>query len=269
MPLSTFFITPINVVTVTQQIGNARAGESFLRTYRNVKKAEDWQAFLKGYYTQCLATVVEDRARRWVSAQVARTSWKSSLLPELPILVGHLLTYPLKLIRTRLIQQVNHEKYQGAWNCFIQMRQQEGTFSMYSGLLLDTVRVVIGLLFNNWAHDALTVRVFKRLPSSLALFAGVPAELLLGFITFPLSTIVTKVQAQVADAPKNMLPDVKANDTLACIRSIYRKNKVLSLWNGYFGFCLRTVAQMAAITFLTHAVWKVDYLRNSFLGKRR
>lgn len=254
---------------VTQQIGNSRSSPNFFKTYQTLLKADGWRTFLKGFYTQCLATLVEDRVRRYVSAKLANTSWSNSLLPELPVLLGHWVTYPLKLIRTRLIQQAKPERYLGAWNCFVQMRQQEGTLSMYSGLILDTIRVAIGLLFNSWAHRAITVRVFKRLPSALALFAGVPAELLLGLITFPIATTVTKIQAQAADAPKNILPDVRAVGTLGCLKAIYNKNKFLSLWNGYFGFCLRTVAQMATVTVLTHSVWRIGYLRNMFLASTR
>src|SRR5690348_1450010 len=123
---------------VTQQIGTQAAGKSFVGTCVKLQKAEGNDAFVKGFLSQYVATIVEERIRRWISARLAGTSYGSSLLPELPILVGHFLTYPLKMIRTRLIQQNNHEKYSGIFSCFVKMRQEEGALSIWRGVILDT-----------------------------------------------------------------------------------------------------------------------------------
>ena len=264
VPISTFALAPINVVMVTQQIGNAQAGKDFMSTYQLLMKAEGYQAFAKGFFSQYLAFAVEEKIRRYISTRLAMTSWGNALLPEFAVLLGHWLTYPLKIIRTRLIQQTKNEKYNGIFDCFVKMRQEEGTTSMWRGVLLDTLRVAIGLVFNNWAHVALTVPVFKRLPSYLALFSGVPAELLLGVFTFPISTIVTKLQSQAENIPKSIRCDVEAEGVVDCAQKTYNKS-LGHFWNGYFAFCLRTVAQVAAVSFLTHAVWRVGYLRRTFL----
>lgn len=255
---------------VTQQIGTSHARPSFWRTYRRLKQDEDWPAFVKGFYTTFLATVLEDRIRRAVTSQLSRLSsarLSSLLLPVLPVLVGHWVTYPLKLIRTRLIQQIKHQKYAGEWDCFVKMRQEEGPLSMWRGLSLDTLRVALQLFLNHWAHAFITTPIFKRIPPYLALFAGVPAELAIACFSFPLATIVTKLQAQAANIPKHMQPDVQADGVLECVQRVaQRPAGIFSLWNGYFAFCIKTVAQMAAITCLTHAFWKVGFLK-ARLGK--
>jgi len=187
----------------------------------------------------------------------------------LPVLVGHWATYPLKLIRTRLIQQIKHQKYKGEWDCFVKMRQEEGALSIFSGLPLDTLRLVLQLFLNHWAHIFITVPIFKRIPPYLALFAGVPAEIVLaGLVTFPLSSLVTKLQAQAANIHKHMQPDIRSLGLGQYLRSITQKSYfgIFSLWNGYFAFCFKTVAQMAAITCLTHVFWKAGYL-NSRLAR--
>lgn len=252
---------------VTQQIGNSHSRPSFWRTYRRLQQDEDWPAFVKGFYSSYLASLLEDRVRRVVTSKIesfqSLAPYAKFLLPVLPVLIGHWVTYPLKLIRTRLIQQIKHQKYTGEWNCFVKMRQEEGSLSMWSGMALDTLRLALQLFLNQWAHTLITVPVFKRLPSYLALFAGVPAELAIGCITFPLTTIVTKLQAQAANIPKHMQSDIQAQSVVECVKKVNNsKMGILGLWNGYFGFCFRTVAQMAAITFLTHAFWRAGYLKS-------
>jgi hypothetical protein len=251
---------------VTQQIGNAQAGKDFMSTYRLLMDKEGYSAFVKGFFSHYLAYALEEKIRRYISTRLAATSWgNDNLVAEFSrVLLSHWLTYPIKLIRTRLIQQTNNEKYNGIFDCFVKMRQEEGTISMWRGGLLDTLRVALGLVFNNWAHGALVVPVFKRLPSYLALFSGVPAELLLSLVTFPISTIVTKLQAQAENIPKSIQCDVEADGALECAKKTYEKS-LGRFWNGYFAFCLRTVAQVTAVSFLTYAVWRVDHLRRSFL----
>lgn len=253
---------------VTQQIGNSRARSTFWRTHKCISRYEPSSAFTKGFFTQYMATILEDRVRRFVSARLSSTSWGNRLLPEIAVILGHMAVYPLKLIRTRLIQQAKHEKYAGAWDCFIKMRQEEGTLSLWSGMVLDTARVFIGLLFNNWIHESITLRAFKLLTPSLALFAAVPSELLIGLITFPLLTIVTKIQAQAADIPKRMRPDVRGIGSVEVTQKTLGSTPFFSLWNGYMGFCLRTVVHVATVTALTHTIWKISYLRNILLPQR-
>lgn len=251
---------------VTQQIGNARSRSNFWRTYKCISRYETRSAFTKGFFSHYIATLIEEKVRHFVSARLTGTRYGSRLLPELAVILGHWAVYPLKLIRTRLIQQANHEKYAGMWDCFIKMRQEEGPLSLWSGMILDTVRVFVGLLFNNWAHDALTVRVFKMLPPSMTLFAGLPAELVLGFVTFPLSTVVTKLQAQAANIPKSMRPDVEVNGELDCARKTVELRGVTGLWNGYLGFCLRALVQVSTVSALTHLVWRFGLLRPTLLS---
>jgi len=260
-------VVVVDVVMVTQQIGNSHSRASFWGTYRRLKEDEDWPAFVKGFYTSYLASLLEDGVRRAVTSRIESVSWMSPyakyLVPVLPVLIGHWVLYPLKLIRTRLIQQIKHQKYAGEWNCFVKMRQEEGTLAMWSGLAIDTVRLALQLFFSHWAHRFLTVPIFKRIPSYLALFAALPSEIAIASITYPLSTIVTKLQAQAANIPKHMQPDIQAHGTLECIKKVHHsKHGIRALWNGYFGFCFRTVAQMTAITCLTQAFWRAGYLQS-------
>lgn len=259
----------LDVVMVTQQIGNARSRSNFWRTYKCISRYESRSAFTKGFFSQYIATILEERVRRFVSTQLTGTKHGSRLLPELAVILGHWAVYPLKLIRTRLIQQANHEKYAGMWDCFIKMRQEEGPLSLWSGMLLDTVRVVLGLLFNNWAHDALTMRVLNWLSPSMTLFAGLPAELVLGLVTFPLSTVVTKLQTQAANIPKSMRPDVEGEGALDCARKTVERRGVTGLWNGYLGFCLRALMQVSTVTALTHLVWKFGLLRPTLISTKQ
>lgn len=259
-----------DVVMVTQQIGTQQAGRGFGDTFLRLQKAEGNAAFVKGFFSQYVAALVEERIRRLITARIARTSWANALLPELAIIVGHFMTYPLKVIRTRLIQQRNHEKYSGIFSCFVTMRQEEGALSIWRGVLLDTVRVAIGFLLNNyWAHNAITTRLFKKLPRSLAIFAGLPAELLIGIVTFPLSTIVTKLQAQAYNIPKPMRPSIEAEGVIDCCQKTVTKHGLHGLWHGYFGYCLRALAQGLTVTALTHIVWRTGFLRQTLLERRK
>ena len=208
--------------------------------------------------------------RRFVSARLSGHKFGNRLLPELAVILGHWAVYPLKLIRTRLIQQSNHEKYAGVWDCFIKMRQEEGPLSLWSGMLLDTLRVLVGIVFDNWAYGAITSRFVKITPSSMMLFAGLPAELLLGLFTFPISTIVTKLQAQAANIPKSMRPDVESSGGLECARKTVELRGYSGLWNGYLGFCLRAIVQASAMSALTFAVWRTGLISTGgLLGPRR
>ena len=203
---------------------------------------------------------------KWlISEQLQRVKISNGAVLELvPSLLGHLLAYPFKLMRTRLIQQPNHIKYRGIFDCFVKIRQQEGITAIFSGFGLDSVLVFCKLLFYHFAHNPIIRQISPLLPSRFILFATAPAELLLGLVVFPLQTVLVKLQGQVPYAPKLMRPNVSTKSIFQCFKESIEKHGILSLWNGYLGFALSVLVQISTRTFFSQFVWKLGFVRELF-----
>lgn len=183
------------------------------------------------------------------------------------MLLGNFVLYPLKVVRTRLIQQRVNLRYKGIFDCLFKMMQEEKQNPLFNGALLDTFNLLLSISFRTFFSKAITDPISDFLPDHLKIFSFIPAELIQSLITYPISTIITKVQAQVPNAMKSMDCDVSVENSFECIQKVLKTKGILALYSGYFGYCLKSITKYFAIFVFANSISHIQSIKSTFMNR--
>lgn len=248
----------LDVVQTTQQIGNASASPSVWKTIANIYSEEGLKGFSKSFLVQYLLDSADIFIQRLSSK--ANNPFQASFLFGL----SHFLMYPLKVARTRLIQQRKNYKYKGLFDCLVKLIREQPV-PLFRGVYLELIRLFISKHLKEHLFTMITQPAAERIPLTFKIFASLPSDLLIGFLTYPLLTIVTKLQAQDPTIKDTMKCDISSTSTLDCIREIYKKDGILGFYSGFSAFYLKNIARYLTIVLSTQVFVKVDFLKDYFL----
>lgn len=139
------FTAPLDVLKVLTQIGVLQSDRGIRSLASKIKIKDGMRGFWRGNFTSCVKlfphSVIQFTSfnqLKWTfSDELGRLSaGKSIIAGTLAGINATLFTYPLDLIKTRLIvQPFDRTKclYSGIGHAFIRIARQEGIYSLYRG----------------------------------------------------------------------------------------------------------------------------------------
>eukprot|EP01114_Cavostelium_apophysatum_P009667 TRINITY_DN228_c0_g2_i1.p1 TRINITY_DN228_c0_g2~~TRINITY_DN228_c0_g2_i1.p1 ORF type:complete len:339 (-),score=66.20 TRINITY_DN228_c0_g2_i1:98-1114(-) len=162
------------------------------------------------------------------------------------IILSSILTYPLEVIRTRLILDFDKRKYTGAIDCLTNTAHYEGWTSLFSGSVLASV--------GNYILLEATERIWAPVRIGLSLTPPAIVEaaaqtIIARTLYYPIETVLKMVQAP--HLIKSLHPDVEFDGVVEAATNTVAKHGVLELWRGYAVAAL-SIAPFIAVVSLSY-----------------
>jgi len=189
--ISRAVIAPFDVIQTLAQVGSKEGRKSYGEIVDDLMSKEGVGAFFRGNLIGSIRffgsgaihvlafaginSVLRDKTTGTITLEQAMLASSASSL------IASALTYPLETIKTRLILDVDHRKYNGFLDCFNTTLQEEGWGALFAGVL---PYMIANLLIDD-VMDRLWV-VPRAINDATDLPIQLSLELLLRLFTIPL-----------------------------------------------------------------------------------
>jgi len=259
--------TPFDVVQTLAQVGSKEGRKSYKRIIEDIWEKEGFTGFFRGAFVGSLR-FVETAVVNYVVYYVIKKALADELghLSEshhqianaASIIVSSILTYPLEVIKTRLILDFDHKKYPGAMDAFLDTINTEGWSGLFSGAVLSAV--------GNYAMIEIMERIWTPLRLGLnfappRLVDAVAQSLLAQTIYYPIDTVIKMIQAP--HVYKKLHPDVPFDGAIEAATATVSKHGLLELWRGYAVSAFKVVPYIV-LTSLTYQITADAFTKLNF-----
>jgi len=236
---------PFHVVQTLAQVGSKEGRKSYGTIIEDIWDREGLAGFFRGALvgairfcdTAILNYVVYYAVKKILADETGVLSEKNHQITNaVSIILSSLLTYPMEVIRTRLVLDFDHKKYPGAVDCFMDTLNKEGWGALFAGGVLSAV--------GNFAMIEIMERVWTPLRVGLKiappkLVDAIAQSLIAQTLYYPIDTVLKMVQAP--HFYKKLHSDVTFDGSIEAASSTVSKHGILSLWRGYVVSALQVV----------------------------
>lgn len=237
--------SPLDVVKILNQVGTPEGKGGFVRTFRNVYRAEGLGAFWKGNFMACLRLFPYNAIQFTAYNEIrSHISPRNRIAPVDFIagagagIIATVITYPLDMLKTRLTtNHVNKGKahYKGILDAVATIAKQEGALALYKGLWTSVLGVIPFAGGTFMAYNFIKT-AWGRPPSEVTVgehfVGGCLAVAFAQTFSYPFDTLRKKMQAYSGTLPMNMRPDVELNGLWDALRKTIRLHGVVGLYAG-------------------------------------
>jgi len=255
---SNALVAPFDVVQTLAQVGSKEGRKSYKRIVEDIWEKEGFSGFFRGAFVGSLR-FVETAAVNYVVYYAVKKALadEAGLLSEnnhqianaASIILSSIISYPLELIKTRLILDFDHKKYQGgAIDAFMDTLDKEGWSGLFSGAILSAV--------GNYAMIEIMERIWTPIRLGLAiappkLVDAIIQSFIAQTIYYPIDTVLKMVQAP--HIYRKLHPDVPFDGAIEAATSTVSKHGFFALWRGYAIAALKVVPYIT-LTSLTYQI---------------
>jgi len=238
--------------------------EAFTRIVRE----DGVKALFRGNFTNCVKVVPQtvfrfatyDIAKEYICQDVSDPTFSERLLcGGLAGLISQTFVYPLEPVKTRLAICPTGT-YNGMFDCMWKMHRHEGTRSLFKGISPALLGIVpysaIDLCLFNWSKDSYQTQ-YDYEPSAVVLLAcGSFSGLVAQTVTYPLSLVRTRLQAQGMPGTNQLFDGM-----WDCMRKTFTHEGTRGLFKGIVPNYLKAIPA-GAIGFMAFEKTKLFILHN-------
>jgi len=243
---------PFHVVQTLAQVGSKEGRKSYGEIVEDIWEKEGVAGFFRGALvgairfidTAIINYVVYYAVKKVLADQSGVLSENNHQIANTAsIILSSLLSYPLEVIRTRLVLDFDHKKYTGIIDCLTETINTEGWSGLFSGAVLSAV--------GNFAMIEMMERIWTpiRIGLNIAppkLVDAVAQSLIAQTLYYPIDTILKMVQAPLVY--RKLHPDVPFDGTIEAATSTVNKHGFFALWRGYVISALQIVPYITLVT---------------------
>jgi len=247
--------TPFHVVQTLAQVGSKEGRKSYGTIIEDIWEKEGLTGFFRGALVGS-ARFIETAVVNYLVYYAVKKALadEAGLLSEnnhqianaASIILSSILTYPLEVIRTRLVLDFDHKKYPGAVDCFMQTLDTEGWSGLFSGAVLSAVGsfAMIEVMERIWTPLRIGL---KFTPPKLV--DAVAQSFIAQTLYYPIDTVLKMVQAP--HVYRKLHPDVPFDGVFEAASSTVSTHGFFALWRGYVVAALQVVPYIT-LTSLTY-----------------
>ncbi|PON76965.1 Mitochondrial carrier protein [Trema orientale] len=261
-------VAPLETIRTHLMVGSS--GHSTTEVFHNIMKTDGWKGLFRGNFVNVIrvapSKAIELFAYDTVNKQL---SAKPGEQPKLPIpsslvagacagVSSTLCTYPLELLKTRLT--IQRGVYDGLFDAFLKIVQEEGPSELYRGLAPSLIGVIPYAATNYFAYDSLRKayrKFFKqeKIGNIETLLIGSAAGAISSSATFPLE--VARKHMQVGALSGRQV----YRNVLHALASILEQEGISGLYRGLGPSCMKLVPA-AGISFMCYEACKKILVEN-------
>lgn len=250
---SNILTTPFHVVQTLAQVGAKEGQKNYADIIEDIWDKEGLSGFFRGALPGALR-FIETAALNYVIYYFVKGALQDQTTGVLSesnhqianatsIILSSFLSYPLEVIRTRLVVDYDHKTYPGLIECAQNTIENEGFGSLFSGAALSAI--------GNYAMIELMERVWTPIRVGLAitppkLVDAVCQSLLIQTIYYPIDTVLKMIQAP--KTYKRLHPDVPFDNSIEAATSTISKHGLFGLWRGYVVSALQVVPYITLVS---------------------
>ncbi|XP_019927828.2 solute carrier family 25 member 43-like isoform X2 [Crassostrea angulata] len=241
---------PLDVLKITCQVKGSRTG--MLSVCKQIYAMEGWRGFFRGNLSACVkifpyyaVQVWSYKKFRWyIQDDLGRLNISGSVsAATLAVLSATVFTYPLDLIKTRLVvQPYGRHK------------------TVYKGTVLYAFCTFV-------TYEALDTYWWDRRlrPLELVVQSAAVSSLVITF-TFPFDLVRKRMQAKSSSLPCNGGVGINFSNARTCVLNTVQSSGIRGLWKGLLPTIVRT-GPYHALIFLSYGMCKSACLyRNGYKG---
>lgn len=264
-------VAPLELVKLLAQVEGLRHAGAPPRSMRQLVQDVFREDGVVGFWRGNAANVIRIIPNKGI-VFFANDKIKAAMLPEgqkhldstrvvisggLSGLVQAVMTYPLDVVRSKLMAPHTSNEYAGIADCVRQTVRQEGAYGLYRGLAPTIFGAVVytGVSFGTFNEVS---KVFMgggdgEMTTAMTLSAGATAGVISQTVTFPFDTVRRRMQLQ--DAGEK----AQYRSSFHCARKVMRTEGAAAFFRGASANAIRA-APNTAIQF-----WCVSELKKLFM----
>ncbi|XP_061189225.1 solute carrier family 25 member 43-like [Saccostrea echinata] len=245
--LSRTITSPLDVLKIVCEVKGSKMG--LLSVSKHIYAVDGGRGFFRGNFIACVKIFPYSavqvwsyrKFRRYISDDLGRLSISGSVsAATLSVLTATTFTYPLDLIKTRLVIQQG-AAYKSIAHAAFTIIKTEGPRTLYNGLwptLWGTILYAFCTFLTYEALDSLWWD--RRLRPIELVLQGSAASSLVITVTFPFDLIRKRMQAKSSTLPYNGGVGIPFSNVRTCVINTVAASGVKGLWQGLLPAIIRT-----------------------------
>jgi len=243
---------PFHVVQTLAQVGTKEGKKSYGQIIEDIWEKEGVSGFFRGalvgsvrfIQTAAVNYVVYYAVKKALADQTGTLSENNHQIANAAsLIISSLISYPLEVVRTRLVLDFDHKKYNGIMDCINETISTEGWSGLFSGAILSAI--------GNFAMVEIMERIWVPVRVGLAItppkfLDAVAQSLIAQTLYYPIDTVLKMVQAPTIY--KKLHPDVPFDGAIEAATSTVNKHGFFALWRGFVVSALEVVPYITIAT---------------------